>query len=418
MARKQLNSGQAFVRFLLFALPIAANVRGYSVVIAAVLFAIYFFSVSGRFRLNGASAKWYVAFTLVTSVWGLASLSWSIDAGRGLTEVSHIFSGLLVGVIIIDATARSSMSNQNWLRAGWVMSFAITSAVALWEAITGNHLPYNPDDLNWDLSSVVFSTFPNPNNYSAYLAAAMCFLYWDVRSGRSNRFRGMSLAMIAVLPFLFVMAGSRLGLVSALVQLAYIVPWRSFLRRKRSELLRIAGGAAVALMIASWSLSSNEIIREKVSGTLEEFSRPDRSASERMNMTWNALHFASESSWFGTGAGSFAMHIRRGDGPNFTGLTVDPHNFWLEVLSQFGVVPFVLLVALVLSIFASGLHPQKRDGSRKFELRHIVVMGMIGYLPAALAASTFIYPPNWIFLASMAALADVVRSSRADVRRS
>jgi hypothetical protein len=93
---------------------------------------------------------------------------------------------------------------------------------------------------------------------------------------------------------------------------------------------------------------------------------------------------------------------------------INPHNFWMEVLSQYGIVIFGLLVGFVLYLGTLALRlagsPAVARQNRYWPLVALS-LGTVGYWFAASENSSYIPQPiNWVFLGSITALAcDLVK---------
>jgi teichuronic acid biosynthesis protein TuaE len=129
------------------------------------------------------------------------------------------------------------------------------------------------------------------------------------------------------------------------------------------------------------------------------------SASVRLNLVLSGLQFTADSFGLGTGAGSFAQMIRVGDADLQTSGIVDPHNFWIEILAQYGLVVFSLVVAWLAHVAwrmsRAIISANSREATRYWP-PVAAATAMLGYVLVAVEGSRFIADPvNWVFLSTL-----------------
>jgi teichuronic acid biosynthesis protein TuaE len=70
----------------------------------------------------------------------------------------------------------------------------------------------------------------------------------------------------------------------------------------------------------------------------------------RHNMFFNGLEFAKDSYFLGFGAGQFTHKLQKGEGKYPTKTISDPHNFVVEVLTQYGIIPLLFLIVFLIKL--------------------------------------------------------------------
>lgn len=359
--------------------------------------------------LRVPAARYYVFVGWLWLLWGSVSVAWAPARLAAAKEVAEIAFGFCAGLTLLNLQP-FTITRVRWLRDGWVLGYLATSAVALWELTTGHHLPSHytetaPDYL-FQVFRVAAATFGHPNNYAAFLVLCFPFLAWSLSEARHTLSRFVYILLLGALPLLVAMTASRVGLVALLC----VVLFWAALRGKATRTVLVAssliGFAAIAYLPA---LHDTFLIIAKLESLLGEEIARGGSASNRMNLTLNGLWFLLISGGIGTGAGSFETMIAAGAGPLPTRGIINPHNFWIEVLSQYGLVVFCVFVMWLGYIGCIAWRARARAeeyGQREVKLlAEVVLCGLVAYCFAALANSAYVGRPiNWMFLGSLGVL--------------
>ena len=116
----------------------------------------------------------------------------------------------------------------------------------------------------------------------------------------------------------------------------------------------------------------------------------------------DGLWMTVETHGLGVGPGNFEAVMRSGVVPYNTYGQVDPHNAYLEILSQYGVAVFVLFMFWVASCFSVARHAVSRHDSHAGAWGVTVVAILVGASLSALASSTYFNASfNWMAIATV-----------------
>lgn len=342
-------------------------------------------------------------------LWGLASLIWTPDARAGLVEISSLTLGAAATTVLI-AGVEGRPERLQLLAKGWGLAFGMAALVAIWELRTGQHLPSSFAAAQADRDSSVFvsSTFGNPNAFGAFLLMSGAVFLWQAIQGRRWRERLPWLVGIAAAPILMLLAGCRTALVGA-VLCAAVCGWTYGSARQRW--LAVVGGVLTAILAL--------LVFLRVTGlTFSDFAASWRLAGElefggsaavRLNLFRDGWEMLKATGGMGVGAGGFSHSIEFGYQRFDTAGIVNPHNFWLEIVTQYG-LPVLLVVMLCLGwwavVLAGGLRTSRRHGDQPGRARFAGGMSMlVAYVIAAGANSTFIpQATNWAYLGTLCAV--------------
>jgi len=333
--------------------------------------------------------------------WGTLSILWAPDWHRAILDVLHVIFGYAVVFSLLNLRAYTSRGLLV-LSKGWLGAFMVTMVVAIWEIISGRHLPssFTEQTPYYAQLGVVASTFGNPNNYGAFLVLAfpfMLLLYlWETRF----YFRILYFAFLILWPFLIMLSASRLALIGFGVEvLTFGVLYLLSFRRIPSSLVVYI----FFLALAGIFLDPEFRLYEKIYNIYSEIDSGG-SIVVRVNLALNALWMIYKTSGRGVGAGGFEIIHEQGSVPYWTDGIINPHNFWLEILSEYGIIIFLLFVTCYFVLFYLSFKKllNKKHLGKERVVNLMVVVALAGYFFAAITNSSYLeQPTNWVFLASI-----------------
>lgn len=352
-------------------------------------------------------AQMFLLLCLGWTVWSALSLLWAPSLEAGLQQTMAIGFGLAVAVVLFNLGLNKA-THLDALLEGWMIAYALAGVFAVRELLTGEYLPGSVAELFAvrAIDGIAISFFFNPNNYAAFIVLCVPFMLLAYHRAPTKRRKRLALLLLGSTPVLIFFTTSRLALMGILVM--FVVYAAIGLETPRQLFRYLALGATVVALIGGvfWSGSRTASDVEKL---LNSDIAVGGSDTMRWNLTKNGLWMTLDSGGIGVGAGGYQVVTETEDVPYFVDNALDPHNFWVEVLSQHGVLVFVALLAWfgrmiavasrVRRLAAYGANPLMFDASVA------ILVGLSGYLFASVANSTFLtQSTNWVFLGTLAAL--------------
>jgi len=404
----------------LFPIEVGVGLFGFRLLVTLIAL---FLVVSGRGVILDVEAlsRWFFYFGFIWIGWGLLALIWSplvwgTSIPTGLIELLAVVFGFVAVAIVLNMMLRSTRA-LNALRFGWTAAFVVTAIVALWEISTGNHLSGYQEELdNPRVGQIVISTFGNPNNYAAFLSLCLPFLIWSARV--ESRWRRFAYVLLCVaLLVLIVVSGGRLAQLAVGLELILLLVFVSF-RGKRLVLLTGTALVVFSLLLSPDYLEENSSL--KLLRIYDEFVTGG-SATIRLNLFRDGVDFVRRSWGMGVGPANFQHMLTTGQGPYPTEGFVNPHNFWLEIASQYGVIVLFFFVGWLLfglyRFWRIRRQAQAQGEQGELLAAESAILGIVAYLFAAAENSSYIaQQTNWMFLASLLAIGAVI--ARNNKRRS
>lgn len=358
----------------------------------------------------------FAQLLLLLAGWAIIGLAWTPNRVGGMQEALILLFAALAASSLAVASCRPS--GVRALLRGWVAAGYLTAMVALWEIITGQHLASDfVADRDAQVDGLILSTFGNPNNFGAFIVLTVPFIGlvvskvgagWGLRRGD----RAAAQVVGLLLPALLVLSGSRLALIGlGLSGAVYVL----LSRRWRSAWRFGTAIAALGLVLSAAAIGAGLELVTKFKAVLADDPFTIDSVQTRVNLVWNGIDFALRTHGVGLGPAGFESMMQSGAYRFAVKPTVvNAHNFWIEMLSQYGVFGLFLLIT-VLSAATTVLLRFRRDARTLTDERaaSICIAGLAGYIVASCAASSYVNSPeNWLFIASYLAMVPALANLR------
>lgn len=401
--------------FLIFATPISAVLAGAVQVgdlsphaITSVLVGVS--GLLGLLALRGRTNPVARAVLLVSIVWIIVTIMHLAFRGIPLTnEVTIAVSGfaILFGLAIMQGTRETFRA----FAGGWVVAYCLSGAAGLAERYLGfmarnNYLVGQRGYLAEDVG--ITSFFGNPNGFALFLVASSIVFFPFIVSAKRTGARAFFLLLQLSTIYFMLETNSRTGLTLLLVVLA-VTYWYVL---GKHPVLRVLVILVVASAVATrWLVSLDTITVTSASGVVD-----DESVAVRLNLALNGLVFLMDNPLIGIGPGMFEEFMMAKNPPFPTATMINPHNGFAELLSQYGVIVFALMVAVFLLLWRGARRDMKRaSGNRDLAyVSGVARLLLIGFLPlSATMQSTFLGDPSaWLYLAAIIAFDRLFNSER------
>lgn len=261
--------------------------------------------------------------------------------------------------------------------------------------------------------------FGDPNFFAQILLLIVPLAFVLIGRARERARRRLYEAVTAVILGGIFFTYSRGAAVAVGVQALLALPWLEP-RRRRAALI---GGAVVAvlLLLLPTGFSTRLATINQLLPGQQETLEPDSSFEERRIVTTAAWRMFLDRPVLGAGAGNYTAHfdeyaaeidsaardyLETGDDSRHY-----PHNVYLEVAAETGMVGLVSFLALLLTAFLT-LHDPVFQRPENRDLRpyaRAFVLGLAGYLVAALFLHGQFQRPFWLVLGLTAALHTIAR---------
>jgi teichuronic acid biosynthesis protein TuaE len=394
----------------------ALNLHALRLAVAIVLIGLVFFVWFDKARLaNNGVMRSYFVLVVVWVIWGALGCMWTFNMADAFKEWLDVIFGLGIMSAVAALIGRDPKMTKV-LILGWVAAYLVTGLVAVWELTSHEHLTeaYMEQSPDYVLEkNFVTSTFGNPNNYGAFLL--MCFpflIYFFISSKRRDVKLLAGMLLVSLVVFL-ILTGSRGGLIGLLVE---CVVFSIFKWGRRVVLLASGGllGILTVIILMMPSLDESDVENSDIMIIAKLFYLKDEltegaSTSERLHTDVDGLYMLVDSLGVGVGPHEFGRVSQSSDMPYHI-MVPNPHNFWIEVASQYGLIVIVMLVFWLYSVWRYFIKHIRLASITGFDVTilKMSVVGMAGYFFASMENSSYIaQPTNWLFLGTILALCNI-----------
>ena len=352
----------------------------------------------------------YSLFLILFLIWYSISLLWAPDMGMGTKYLFYIFCGVVISFSIVFFANKQEKIKSVFTILSVI--FALDMGFAILESFSNFRLPISPySNLHtfFGKESVDFFAFDNPLVYSDFRPPTG--FHWNTNT--------LAITMILVLPFFLCsqkiwikfVGGSAITVITVFaasravfIGLIFILCLYLIFVKKQIGTLSLIWITVVALFWGMQILSESDNPRiNEVANSMEAvglYLSGDidigGSLTWRRELVDNGIDLFLQSNGLGVGAGGSAVLQEKMGG--VAGRFTSMHNFWVEILVEGG-----LLIAVLFILWYSGLllklwhvAKNKKEPFVKY-LSQSLFLSMLGFLPAAIAASSTIYFfPMWI----------------------
>lgn len=284
--------------------------------------------------------------TLLLQIWilySLVSILWVNNYYLWFKSVFFLITGLLACIEIIEYLKKEKNLK---ILINWIIFIAIIfEMVGLYEYFTGNYIfTKNKSWLDaleiYKFRSPIFVS-GNPNDYALVISFFLFVILIKYKESIKYHKKTFYLIMILISLFLIVVSTSRAVIIAVFVSLLFYF----YMNRKRNSLIRNI------IFIITIIIISIILINILIKYGLIEFNiNSGGSDSIRLNLIKNGLYFLKNTAFIGVGSGN-VEHWMSKYPKYFVGKTTNLHNWWIEVLVDYGIIIFVLYISYLVKIF-------------------------------------------------------------------
>ena len=278
------------------------------------------------------SAIWWGLFLF----WGSISVLWAVEPNGALRQLAS--SAALITFYLVAVSFRITENEFKWVVRLAILGGCLAAMFAVYEYSAGiNWATGSGSSLVERGSLIVGETEVNPDFFGLKLIIPISLAVAAFLAARSWWGRLISFCALAITVLALLLTMSRSALLSMLVLIiVFLVRLRLYRRLMPVILL---GSVLLAAMPASFFRRIQEAGETGGAGRLD---------------LWKAgLEMFKHYPWVGTGLGNFVIVYQQyaGYSPKFHGFARNPHNTYLDVLVELGILGLVLfLIAIVTQV--------------------------------------------------------------------
>lgn len=341
---------------------------------------------------NSTQTRNVVIYLALWFGWAILSLIWTPDFYNGISEGILLLTNFILFVELVYYSSKSK-NLKRILSSGWGVAFFITGIISIWELLTGNHLStskhgsdaYIMADGQYVMHTYAAATFVNFNSFVVFICYSIPFLMYGYFSASKILSKIIySLLFIVAVVILF-MNASRGGILALIIQVFFFF---STMFSGKGNKIPLVG--LITVMIVALCLYWDEIAANIMLRTLETTSFQEEA---RYDIWIRSLKCFFPTVGIGTGVGSIAASMTN---ISSSGDVLLPHNAFLEILVQYGVVIGILCLRFVLYLYKS----VRRIGDKC--TKALIKSSILSLLSILIIDSSYLISPSfWAFFASL-----------------
>lgn len=379
-----------------------------------MVFAISVLFNHGRVSVSHMKVKSYLQFLALWLIYAVLSLAWAMSKADAIRQFIFLFmAASIIFFVIYYFSNGKDLKRFYYL---WLGVFGGLLLLGIWEHFAGQHLPVSGSYAETRARFMFLPTavFLNTNDYATFLALSIPFALGVLRYARNRLVRFIGLGAAAAAFYLIIVAGSRGNMLAVLLEVAFLMLFLTNLRQRA----KVAVAATVCLAMAVFLLPGPvQELSSEVTGELSSISTQAElgtgSVPVRANLVRNGLFFLASTAGFGVGAGN-AEYWMANSAIFETRGVLNPHNWWLEILINYGIFVFVgyILFYLGLVLTMWRVHRRTKNRGEKMICEALLV-ALVGFFLASVSSSSIMaFKPQWLLFAFALAFLNYQRRGR------
>ena len=370
--------------------PGVGKLYPFRVVLPFVVLAVAFYD--RKYGAYSAVQKNTILLFLFMSVYGCVTVLWAPEKLTAIKQLVGYAYGFFLVIVLFRLIRERSCFYRVMMLIAWIMIIIMLMGVL--EGFTGHYffeegwedlLPYAPDT-NIHYPVVCFG---NPNDMVFAAFAFMPFINLSANALYKGKFTALRIG-IKVLYFVLycmvtVLASCRMGIL--LIPIAVVV---NVCMAKRSTFKTLAVAAIVVACGFGVLLKWDSFLA---------FFEQDARVEIWKNILKNAEHFF----FFGTGPRNSFVAI---EGVEYAGRLINPHFWFLEILTEFGIFVFLALMAGYFALMRAAFRRiGKAESREKYTLSKTAFKVLLYFFPMSIMSSSLSVSPFFWLIAALVLLA-------------
>lgn len=369
-----------------------------AIIFSFFIFLIYNTIKNKKIYLNKARSRVYFFLVFWVS-YSLFTLVWAKSMQMVLLNTHYVSLFLFTFVIFTQ-----SVSNKRLYRYFYyciIGTYFLYQAIALWELTTLNHLPTASASVKDAISFVPFGPFYNRNDMAAILLMLSPIILSQVHISKNLVFKTIGWLSFIFLFVITTLAGARISLLFLGAEFfIYLIFFTSF----KSKIFSLIFLIFLILAIKSSYPKEFEFFTLFLKNQFESIQTETESIRAgsikiRKALIYESIDLIYESKFIGVGAGNYIDETKPIRSKNTHGVLI-PHNFLLELLTEYGLVLFLMFIYIFIRWFIDLYIIFRREkGNDRIKTLGMLI-SLIFFIPASVLPSSIIkYSFYWIMFA-------------------
>lgn len=345
--------------------------------------------------------RWYLTFLGMWCVYAAVSLSWAISVSEAIRHMGLVWCA--AGTVFLLCYYCSTKTAIKAMYRIWILGLGVLLIIGLWEHLTGQHLLVSGfyGETRSGLMHMPTGVFNNSNDYALFLSLSIPFALALTRYARRALTKALGICMACLGGYLICAAGSRANLIAVLLELGFLF---LFLMRSASRMKVIVVVCTCLCIAVLMAPNVVESVSADIGGQLTSIAAQAKanvgSIAVRMNLVRNGLSFLVTTGGFGVGGGNAEVWMASRAIYDTRGI-LNPHNWWLEIIVNYGILIFVGYVLFYVNLIWNLWRRWKILSTRTDKMiAEALLLSLVGFALASISSSSIMaLTPQWLLFA-------------------
>lgn len=351
---------------------------------------------NGKYVLKCENRR-FILFMVVWFVYSMATVFWC----RDLSSWSHgeYFIGLGIwSMLFFDMAGLKKEDFLDILKA--IQLAVIAHNILGWyELLTHNYLFAPAERLVSMRASRQYypiTTMLNQNDLILVLIWGACISAYFVLTSKKQKYKIINLMLFFSNIALGIATDSRAGILGMIIAILIL---GGFILSKNQKICFVGGMIALVSLSAILLPQIYMELWNKFQGIeLLNFENPNvNSDAVRLNLIRNGLVFLKETFGFGVGTSNAEYWMANETVYNVRGFT-NVHNWWAEILTNFGIIIFVLYIIFYIFLFYSIWKRYRQEKDKNVKVFCMILLCFMGAFLAASVSSSSNWGKEWLWI--------------------
>jgi teichuronic acid biosynthesis protein TuaE len=301
------------------------------------------------YKEKQSSLKWKeikvkpaLLFLLLWLSYGFLTFVWAKSLTAAIKDIIFLFIG--VTVIFIITFSFKKLVNFIIFMYIWIAMLIFLLLIGFWNHFTHQHLSVSRiNDLPDYYQGIPTSVFGNENDYASFICISIFFVLALIHHKKNKLLQIAGVFLILASLYIMYVTNSRANFLALFLGL---VSWFLFALNGKERLRLLYFGCLGVSVGVIIFFNKVQLLALNIFGKVSTLNASsDNSVDIRKNLLRNAVEFIQESYGFGVGSGNAEFYMRTQQIYPTQGFT-NVHNWWAEIMLNYGVIIFILYVLL------------------------------------------------------------------------
>jgi len=383
-------------------------------------FILWFFLEGGKLNISHIKIKEYLLFLLFWLCWAILSFGWVEDKGGAIRDIIFLFMGC--SLIFFTVFYWRNLKDLKWFYYIWILFLIILIPIGFWEHFTGNHLAVSGlyGSMHPVAKFMASTVFHNPNDFATFLVLSFPFLISFLRYSKNFFKKIFTIFLILCSLYLLLFTYSRVNYLALIVEIFFLFLFIFKFKAKFKAIILISLILISVLIIFPKQFSEiTGLFKEQISSLISQTDIETASVGIRINLIKNSIFCLLKYYGLGVGAGNSEYCIEN-YGIYWTKDIVNVHNWWFEILTEYGILVFggyiIFYLGLIGALYKKlKTYPPSPRLRRASNLQHAtddkglttekmiceaLLVSLVGFFLASISSSSIMaFNPQWLLFA-------------------